>query len=75
MWEGVSDGDQTEKTPAALNLAIRAGSAPVIVRADGHSELSDGYIGRAVETFRRTRAGNVGAMQVPKPTTRCSSEI
>ena len=29
-------------TPSALNVAIRAGSAPIVVRVDGHSELSDG---------------------------------
>jgi glycosyltransferase involved in cell wall biosynthesis len=59
----------TGKTPAALNLAIRAGVAPVIVRVDGHSQLSDGYIQRAVETMRRTGAANVGGMQVPVGTT------
>ena len=52
-------------TPAGLNAAIRAGSAPVIVRVDGHSRLSDGYIRRAVETMRRTSAVNVGGLQVP----------
>ena len=56
-------------TPAALNAAIGAGSAPVIVRVDGHSELSDGYVRRAVETMRRTGAVNVGGLQVPVPTT------
>lgn len=56
-------------TPAGLNAAIRAGSAPVVVRVDGHSRLSEGYIGRAVETLRRTGAGNVGGMQVPEPET------
>jgi succinoglycan biosynthesis protein ExoA len=56
-------------TPTALNLAIRAGSAPVIVRVDGHSELSEGYITRAVETMRRTGAVNVGGRQVPVATT------
>jgi glycosyltransferase involved in cell wall biosynthesis len=56
-------------TPAALNAAIGAGSAPVIVRVDGHSELSEGYIERAVATMRRTGAVNVGGLQVPVPTT------
>jgi GT2 family glycosyltransferase len=55
-------------TPAALNAAIRAGAAPVVVRVDGHSELSEGYIRRAVETMRRTGAANVGGLQVPVPT-------
>ncbi len=56
-------------TPSALNAAIRAGSAPVVVRVDGHSELSDGYIRHAVETMRRTGADNVGGRQVPVATT------
>jgi hypothetical protein len=41
----------------------------VIVRVDGHSELSPGYVGRAVGTLRRTGAANVGGRQVPHPTT------
>ncbi len=57
------------RTPSALNRAIRAGSAPVVVRVDGHSELSDGYIRRAVETMQRTGAVNVGGLQVPVATT------
>jgi succinoglycan biosynthesis protein ExoA len=56
-------------TPTALNVAIRAGAAPVVVRVDGHSELSAGYIRRAVETMRRTGAVNVGGLQVPVATT------
>jgi succinoglycan biosynthesis protein ExoA len=56
-------------TPSALNLAVRAGSAPVVVRVDGHSQLSAGYIARAVATMRRTGAVNVGGMQVPVATT------
>jgi succinoglycan biosynthesis protein ExoA len=59
----------TGKTPAALNFAIRAGTAPVIVRVDGHSQLSGGYIEQAVTTLRRTGAANVGGMQVPVGTT------
>jgi succinoglycan biosynthesis protein ExoA len=59
----------TGKTPAALNFAIRAGSAPVVVRVDGHSQLSGGYIEQAVNTLRRTGAANVGGMQVPVVTT------
>ena len=57
------------KTPSALNAAIRAGSAPVVVRVDGHSELSAGYIRRAVEILRETGAANVGGIQRPEPTT------
>jgi len=56
-------------TPSGLNAAIRAGTAPIVVRVDGHSELSDGYIRRAVETMERTGAVNVGGMQVPVAST------
>ena len=56
-------------TPSGLNAAIRAGAAPIVVRVDGHSELSDGYIRRAVETMERTGAVNVGGLQVPVAST------
>lgn len=56
-------------TPSGLNAAIRAGSAPVVVRVDGHSRLADGYVRRAVETLRSTGAANVGGRQVPEPAT------
>ena len=56
-------------TPAALNAAIRATSGSIVVRVDGHAELSDGYIRRAVETMCRTGAVNIGGMQVPQPET------
>ena len=50
-------------TPAGLNAAIGATTGEVIVRVDGHAELSPGYIRRAVETMRRTGAVNVGGIQ------------
>ena len=53
-------------TPAGLNAAIDASSAPVIVRADGHCELSAGYIARAVSTLLATGAANVGGVQRPQ---------
>lgn len=56
-------------TPAGLNAAIAASRGDVVVRVDGHSNLSDGYIKRAVETMVRTGAVNVGGMQVPEPRT------
>jgi len=69
----IADGDERVSvvdnpegvTPAGLNAAIRATSAPVVVRVDGHSELCDGYIARALETLERTGAENVGGIQVP----------
>lgn len=50
-------------TPAGLNAAIEASNGDVVVRVDGHAELSAGYIRRAVETMRRTGAVNVGGIQ------------
>jgi succinoglycan biosynthesis protein ExoA len=50
-------------TPAGLNAAIGATSGEVVVRVDGHSQLSPGYIRRAVETMARTGAVNVGGIQ------------
>lgn len=48
--------------PAGLNRAIRAGSHPVIVRVDAHSELDAGYTARALQTLSRTGAANVGGV-------------
>lgn len=53
-------------TPAGLNAAIRATSGDVVVRVDGHAELSPGYVRRAVETMRRTGAVNVGGVQAAR---------
>lgn len=50
-------------TPTALNAAIAATTAPVVVRVDARSELPAGYIHRAVETLARTGAANVGGVQ------------
>lgn len=56
-------------TPAGLNAAIRGTVGSIVVRVDGHAELSPGYIRRAVETMCRTGAVNVGGLQVPRPET------
>lgn len=50
------------RTPHALNLAIAATKHDVIVRVDGHGELTDGYIVKAVELLQRTGAANVGGV-------------
>jgi succinoglycan biosynthesis protein ExoA len=50
------------KTPHALNLAIAAARHDIIVRVDGHGELADGYISRAVELLETTGAANVGGV-------------
>lgn len=52
----------TGATPAGLNIAIAASHHDIIVRVDGHGELSDGYIRRAVELLQETGAANVGGV-------------
>jgi len=53
-------------TPAGLNAAIRATSAPVVARVDGHAVLPAGYLARAVAVLNRTGAVNVGGVQEPR---------
>ena len=48
--------------PVGLNLAIRAGSYPTVVRVDAHSELEPDYTRRALATLDRVRAANVGGV-------------
>ena len=50
------------RTPAALNLGVAAAAYDIIVRVDGHGELTDGYIRRAVELLDETGAANVGGV-------------
>ena len=52
--------------PVGLNLAIRAGRLPIIVRVDAHSELEPDYTSRAVATLERTGAGNVGGIMLAR---------
>lgn len=47
-------------TPAGLNRAIEAARHDIIVRVDGHGELTPGYIATAVELIEETGAANVG---------------
>jgi hypothetical protein len=54
----------TGRTPAALNAAVKASTGDVIVRVDAHSELSPGYVRRAVELLERTGADNVGGIML-----------
>ena len=51
------------RTATGLNAAIAAASGDVIVRCDGHSELSPDYVSRAVEVLAQTAAANVGGRQ------------
>jgi hypothetical protein len=50
------------RTPHALNLSIAAARFEIIVRVDGHGELADGYLARAVELLEETGAANVGGV-------------
>src|SRR5690606_10809932 len=50
-------------TPVALNAAIAATTAHVVVRLDAHAELPPGYVRQAVATLRASGAGNVGGRQ------------
>jgi succinoglycan biosynthesis protein ExoA len=52
--------------PVGLNLAVRAGKHPIIVRVDAHSELEPGYTTRAIETLDRTGAANVGGVMLAR---------
>lgn len=50
------------RTPHALNLGVAAARHDIIVRVDGHGELTDGYVRRAVELLQETGAANVGGV-------------
>ncbi|MBW3084647.1 hypothetical protein KEM60_00836 [Austwickia sp. TVS 96-490-7B] len=50
------------RTPDALNAAVAAARHDVLVRVDGHAELSEGYIRTAVAELERTGAVNVGGV-------------
>ena len=50
------------RTPHALNLAIEAARYDILVRVDGHGELGERYIERAVELLEETGAANVGGV-------------
>jgi succinoglycan biosynthesis protein ExoA len=57
------------RTPTALNRGIAAAKHKIIVRVDGHGELTDGYIRRAVELLEETGAANVGGVMDAQGTT------
>ena len=72
--DGLADSDRRVSvvdnpagvTPAGLNAAIRATSAPVVARIDGHAVLPAGYLTRAVAVLDWTGAVNVGGVQEPR---------
>jgi glycosyltransferase involved in cell wall biosynthesis len=53
-------------TPAALNLALLATEADLVVRVDAHSELEPGYARAAAAIIEKTNASNVGGIMVAK---------
>lgn len=50
-------------TPAALNAAVAATRADIVVRVDAHSVLPEGYVARALDLLSSTGAANVGGVQ------------
>ncbi|NLG20301.1 MAG: glycosyltransferase family 2 protein [Actinomycetales bacterium] len=52
------------RTPDGLNAALGAARHEVIVRMDGHGEMSDGYIDTAVRVLEETGAANVGGVML-----------
>jgi succinoglycan biosynthesis protein ExoA len=50
------------RTPDGLNAALAATTSEIIVRVDGHSEISRDYIRIAVRTLEATGAVNVGGI-------------
>lgn len=62
-------------TPAGLNIAIAAARHEVIVRVDGHGELSPGYIDTAVRLLEETGAANVGGLMDARGTTPLTEAI
>jgi succinoglycan biosynthesis protein ExoA len=54
----------TGRTPSGLNAAIKGSTGDIVVRVDAHSELSPGYVARAVEILTRTDADNVGGVML-----------
>lgn len=50
------------RTPDGLNAALGAAHHEIVVRMDGHGELSAGYVRKAVEVLQETGAANVGGV-------------
>ncbi|MFL6172829.1 MAG: glycosyltransferase family 2 protein, partial [Marmoricola sp.] len=56
----------TGYTPHGLNAAIRAAEHDILVRADGHAFLPDGYLSAVVALLESSGAANVGGRMVPE---------
>lgn len=57
------------RTPDGLNAALAVAKHEIIVRVDGHGELSAGYIDTAVRVLGQTGAANVGGLMLAEGTT------
>ena len=56
----------TGYTPHGLNAAIAAARYDILVRADGHAFLPDGYLSAVVALLESSGAANVGGRMVPE---------
>ncbi|WP_298747628.1 glycosyltransferase family 2 protein [uncultured Serinicoccus sp.] len=56
------------RTPDGLNAAVARARHEIVVRMDGHGELSEGYVRRAVEILEETGAANVGGIMLAEGT-------
>ncbi len=56
------------RTPDGLNAAVAQARHEIVVRMDGHGELSEGYVRRAVEILEETGAANVGGIMLAEGT-------
>ncbi|MHA6511229.1 glycosyltransferase family 2 protein [Tessaracoccus sp. Z1128] len=65
----------TGYTPTGLNIAIDHARHDVIVRVDGHGELSPGYIETAVRLLDETGAANVGGLMDAQGTSPLSEAV
>lgn len=54
--------NRSGRTPDGLNAALAGTSNEIIVRVDGHSVITPGYIKEAVKTLDETGAVNVGGV-------------
>jgi succinoglycan biosynthesis protein ExoA len=59
----------TGATPRGLNAAIRATTAPIVVRVDGHSMLPPNYVSTAVDALESSGADNVGGLMAAEGVT------
>lgn len=56
----------TGRTPAGLNVAIKAAKHDILVRVDGHSIIPPSYVTDVVRLLGETGASNVGGMMIPE---------